>query len=289
MMSETDNAKAEPAEDSAVDGKASGPQSRAAAPAEAPPADFASLKAGLPDDIRDDPALDPFTSFEGIARSLVNAQALVGKRVEEMTADQLAAVHSRHGRPETPDGYQLSRPEDMPKGMNYSEDLERAARSWFHEAGLSQVQAEELFAKWNGYAAEKFNGFAHARQAATEDGVKALRAELGPAFDRKVKLAGRAVRQFGGKELQKFLDDTGLGNDPKLVRAFISIAEKVGEDTVIGDGGDSFAMTADEARKGIARIMAEPAYFNANHPEHDAKVAEAQRLFQLAHPEPGAG
>jgi hypothetical protein len=93
------------------------------------------------------------------------------------------------------------------------------------------------------------------------------------------------VAEFGGEPLGQFLDETGLGDDPRLIRAFARIAEMVGEDSLVGTGERDFIATPEAAREEIARGLRDPAYFDANHPEHAASVDRMRGLFATAYPE----
>lgn len=255
----------------------------AEAPQEGQASDFAELRSTLPDDLRGAPALAPFTSFEGMARSLVEAQRMVGKRISDASPEELGRYYERHGRPAAPDGYEFT-PSDGGGGGAPSQ-LESEARSWFFDAGLSQRQAEVLYDRWNEFAVAQ----QHQAQQTLEDSrsraEEELRREWGRVYDRKVTAAARAVRQLGGDDLGSFLDETGLGNDPRMIRAFARIAEQIGEDSLVGEGGGPFSLSPHAAREEITKAMASPAYFDADHPDHGKAVDRMRDLFAAAYPE----
>ena len=194
-----------------------------------PAPDFSGLKSTLPEDLRNEPALTPFTSFEGMARSLVDAQKMVGKRIGDASPEELGRYYEQHGRPKTPEGYQFGLSEgavdEAPRR------LENEARRWFFDAGLSQRQAEELHDRWNTFASAQQEENKQLLKESWTQAENALRREWGRVYDRKVAAASRAVRELGGEDLGTFLDDTGLGNDPRMIRAFARIAEQIGEDS----------------------------------------------------------
>lgn len=245
---------------------------------------FGALRAGLPEELRTHPALSPYTSLEGLARSHVAAQRMIGKRIEDASPEDLARFHSRHGRPETADGYDFGLPADS-GGREVSGALEQAARSWFHEAGLSQHQAEVLHRHWTEFAGTHAREAEHLAEETRAAAERELRGEWGRAYERRVAAAARAVAEFGGTALAEYLDETGLGNDPRLVRAFAGIADQIGEDSLVGEGDAEFAVAPDAARAEIARRLREPAYFDANHPDHAESVERMRMLFAAAYPE----
>jgi hypothetical protein len=60
---------------------------------------------------------------------------------------------------------------------------------------------------------------------------------------------------------------------------FSRLAEQIGEDNLVGEPTE-LVMTPDEAQRQLKEVMRQDGpYLDAKHPEHDAYVAEAQRLF----------
>lgn len=252
------------------------------------PDGFALLRDGLPEDLRGHPALSSYTSLEGLARSHVAAQRMVGKRIEDASPEELGRFYSRHGRPEKPEAYDFGvSPGPDGAAAEQPGELERSARAWFLDAGLSQRQAEVLYRHWNEFAVAQARDGEISAAEGRANAERELRSEWGRTYDRKVTAASRAVAEFGGEAMAEYLDETGLGNDPRLIRTFARIAELVGEDSLVGEGdrqGD-FSVTPDAARGEIAKTLRDPAYFDANHPEHAASVDRMQALFAAAYPE----
>lgn len=57
---------------------------------------------------------------------------------------------------------------------------------------------------------------------------------FGPAWQEEVSKAVRAADAFGGAELRKLLEETGLGNHPVMVRTFHAVARCISEDVTPG-------------------------------------------------------
>lgn len=53
--------------------------------------------------------------------------------------------------------------------------------------------------------------------------------------------ARRAIEKFGGPELMKELAETGLGNHPVWVRAFVRIGAAMADDSIAGSSGGAAA------------------------------------------------
>lgn len=69
--------------------------------------------------------------------------------------------------------------------------------------------------------------------------VKADKEIGGDKLTSNLSAAQRALEQFGDPELKEYLDSTGLGNHPALVKAFIKVGKAMSEDKVVTGGHES--------------------------------------------------
>lgn len=69
--------------------------------------------------------------------------------------------------------------------------------------------------------------------------VKADKEIGGDKLTANLSAAQRALEQFGDQELKEYLDSTGLGNHPALVKAFIKVGKAMSEDKVVTGGHES--------------------------------------------------
>ena len=83
-----------------------------------------------------------------------------------------------------------------------------------------------LFAKWDSEA--------KAERAKWSEEIKADKEFGGQAFDANVQHARRAVAKYGGTDLAKLLDSTGLGDHPVVLRTFMRLGKALAEDSVAG-------------------------------------------------------
>lgn len=65
----------------------------------------------------------------------------------------------------------------------------------------------------------------------------------GDKLTANIGMAQKALDQFGTPELRTYLEQTGLGNHPDLVRCFMKIGKSMGEDSMVmaGNGGQRSA------------------------------------------------
>jgi len=198
--------------------------------------------AQLPDTYKGNEA---FTGFKTVGDFAADYLALKGKAAElegkvtdtipklpeNATDEQKAAYYAALGRPETPDKYELAKP-DLPDGLPYDEAVESWFRGTAHALGLTQEQAGKLFAAYNDLTKQAFTTQEAARTKAYADGVEALKKEWGPeGYPANVEVMRRAVEQFGGPDFKAFMDESGLGNNPIIIKTFVAIGKSMGEDS----------------------------------------------------------
>lgn len=237
-----------------------------------------SFLESLSKELQDIPTLKKFKDVESLAKSYVNAQQLLGKKLEQLGPDELKSVIGRALQaPESPDEYDIT-------GTN--EEAITFYKNLAHELQLNPKQAKELVERFN--QAEEDNKKQHEinlieeRRKLEED----LKKDWGKLFDRNKKLAGDAIIEFGGTELAEALDAAGLGNNVQILKTFSKIGETFLESDFVGETGlGQFGMSPEQARQKIASLKQSNEFMSAflkkGHPGHAAAVeemAEAHRI-----------
>lgn len=247
----------------------------------------------LPEDLRGHESLKDFKDVGGLAKSFIDTQAMVGNSVripgENASDEDVAKFYTSLGRPETPDGYELSTWE-QPQGFKANEDMTSSFKTVGHQLGLTGKQMEGL----NNWYGEQINGMATNMQTDRDNRAKTVmaefRKELGASADAKIDLASAAMNKFASKEIIEYLDETGLGNDPMLLRLFMGVADNMGEDQILnGNVNNSMQLTPALAKEEIAKLQRDAdfmrQYNTAGDPGHEDAKKKMTDLFQLAYPE----
>ena len=237
----------------------------------------------LSEDLRSSPSVQKFTDVNGMAKSYINLEQMVGadkvaKPGKSWTDDQYNEFYNSIGRPESADGYDF----DL-EGIANPEAAD-ALRQAMWEAGLQPRQANRL-AEFVSQSEQASMAEADSRiEAAVFEAEQSLRSEFGQAFEQRVGLAQNAARTLLGKEgMQMFetvrlSDGRKLGDLPEVVKMFSHLAEQIGEDNLVGEPTEMI-MTPEEASRQIAEMTRRDGpYFDRMHPEHDTYVAEVLRL-----------
>ena len=115
-----------------------------------------------------------------------------------------------------PEKYEFQAGEGVELDAEALKDFEPVARE-LNLAGVQQRQADAWQAQTEEWAATV--------KADKEIGGDKLTANLG--------VAQRALDTFGTPELKEYLNGTGLGNHPELVKAFVKVGKAMSEDGVV--------------------------------------------------------
>lgn len=151
---------------------------------------------------------------------------------QEQKVDAKAEVKDEKAGEEKPVEYKLEIGEDSPITKEHLDKIAEYAK----ERGLSQeaaqklvdMQAETLKTQRQGLVDEfkkTADGWRATAQADKEIG--------GDGFNRNVELAKRVVDKFGSEAFRKALNETGFGNHPELLRTFVRIGQRMGDDTLV--------------------------------------------------------
>ncbi|WP_225182159.1 peptidase [Pectobacterium aroidearum] len=121
--------------------------------------------------------------------------------------------------------------EPLAKELGLSQENAQKVVDAYASKILPQIQQQQL-ANWQ----KTVEGWAETVKADKEIGGDKLTANIGKAQ--------QAMMQFGGDELKQALEETGLGNHPALVKAFVKIGHAMSEDKMLGGGSDGEQLSA---------------------------------------------
>jgi len=194
---------------------------------------------GVADEYRE--GVSKFETPNDLAKGYLEIEKLSGSKIKlptpESSAEEVSAFYDRVGRPANADGYELPRP-DMPEGMTYNEDFEKAIRSVAYEAGISKAQLQALSKAFNEYQVQEYTNFNAELQRTHEEGERVLKEKWGAKYDENLEVARRACKELGDEDFTNLLVESKLGNNPVFIKAFHNIGMKILNDTLVkGEGG----------------------------------------------------
>ncbi len=239
---------------------------------------------------RDHPSLQHYNDINGLAKSHINAQKMIGadKIVlpgKHATEEEIGEFYTKLGRPAKAEDYQLAT--QLGEGV----EPDTAMIGWFqgiaHKAGLTPNQAKILMDEYNVQSDQNLALDESKIQQRLDQTVNELRREYGQSFEDRMNI-GKAVLQTHsdlGFADQMLNDGTRVGDHPDFIK-FINnvgkyIVDNIGEDKLEGvktSGG----MGPDEVRTKLAEITAPNSpYWDNKHPEHTFYVQEGLRYREM--------
>lgn len=255
----------------------------------------------LPEDMRGNESLAQIPDIQTLAKGYLDAQTYAGgairipsneageddwsafnKKLKDKVPTLLnlpgdeeaakAALFARLGRPETAEGYEGydTAPEDLKQFLDFA-----------HQTGLSNAQVKG----WLDHRAEAESASQEQAENDASEAVDLLKKEWGHAYEKKLSDAKKAVTAYADQETQQFLTESGLSENPGMIRLMAAIGATLTEEQTANlDGVNQFTMSPAEAKERIAEI-----YNNSNHPYHTGRNQDAEanmaKLFAIAHPE----
>ena len=181
----------------------------------------------------------------------------------ESVAEWLKSNGTTFGIPESPDKYDVQRPDSWPKDAPWNDALESKVR----EIGLAKGMSNDAVNAMVGLYAENIMALDQQATADFERGsaemMAALEKDWGDQTQAKLTLASQAASVIAEKA---GLDASGMENlaaalKPKIgdagtMRVFAAIGEMMGDDQmVLGEGGTSLNTTPAEARAQLDQLQ----------------------------------
>jgi len=240
--------------------------------------------AGLPTELKALVETKGYRTPADVVQAYAHAQRAIGSEKIPLPKDGTwdPVARERLGIPAVPGGYAVKRPE-LPDGLAWDEGFEKAALPVAHGLGLTPQQLQGLMDFYASHQAEAFATAGRARHHEQEQAASALKDEWGPDYAVKLAQAARAARYFGGEDLVTLLNESGLGNNPQLIRAFEKAGALLGEDTLKGGSdGSGQGLAPTDAMRRARELMQKPGYLKREHPDHFDLVAEVNAMFERA-------
>jgi hypothetical protein len=244
-----------------------------------------SWKDSLPDELKTDPSLLKFNSVDALAKSYKHLEKTIGgnKLVipdKHATNEDWAEVFKQLGNPEKLEDYSITVPESEFVDKDFVESFKERA----HGLGILPMQAQELLNWYNESNSKAAEQVQEQSQAQLNETMNSLKQEWGVGMNEKLTRAQMAVKELGGDDLAGFLNESGLGNNPQLIRAFAKVGDLLSEDKSVQGGRPAPVTSGDLVARAKEMIGdANHAYNNPAHPNHRAAREEVKKLYEQAY------
>jgi hypothetical protein len=202
-------------------------------------------RAALPDEFKNHDYVKTFTKPGDFVKAALEAKTerdTLNERVkgaifkpdDKSTPEQREEFYRSLGKPEKPTEYEFPKGE----GVEHDPKLTEWAQGIFHQANLNKEQASVISTAWDKFIQGVAQAQAEAAKNARAEAETKIKAEMGDKYPAAVELTRRFIEKYAKPEELQFLDESGLGNHPILIRMIVDFAQKTGEDTgLIGEKG----------------------------------------------------
>lgn len=217
---------------------------------------------------------------ESMAKGFNGLEQLLGKKAhaiippnEKSTPEEIAEYRKAIGVPESPEGYKL-KPEQLPDGVTWDDSVAKRAAELAHRHNIPAAAMSELMKFDMERAALMNQAAASMIETQLESGRAELQRVYGDKMPEKIELARRAAVTAG-------VDPSSQGFvDPQVVKAIVSLAEKLSDDRLVEGNQTGISSTRARARD-IMTNESNPLY--QRYQDGDSEVVDqVRRMITMA-------
>lgn len=237
-----------------------------------------SWQDGLSADYKGNASLESLKSVDDLAKSYIHAQSMIGRDravipTDKSTPEEVQEFYSKLGMP-APSEYGFEGLGDDDFGNSFKELLVKN--------NILPNQGAELMKFISESKEGEDTSIDSDYEALVQEGLEDLRTEWGDGFDANVGRASGVIDKYGNQELKDYLNESGLGNDPMLLKIFSKIGASLGEDGFKGTA--STPLNKDSAKARINEMYADSTgpMYDKSHPQHADTMKELEYLFGIS-------
>ena len=241
--------------------------------------DLPEFLKGIDAEFASEPSLKNMKDMNSLVKSFIHAQKSIGSDKiviprKDATPEQWKEVYTKLGLP-SKEEYKIT------KGVKAILDDTFYAKvsEVGHELGILPHQMNAFVQKIEEDAMSKREAHLNSLKTSQEEAVANLKKEWGDSFDAKIFNAKEVIKKFGSEEDIKFIQESGLSNDPRFVKFVEKIGSTMKEAKII-EGKDSNNSPADY-KADLDSIMKDKnhPYWNKDHIGHEAAKKQVSELF----------
>lgn len=227
---------------------------------------------GIPQEFAGDPMFEGYTALPDVLnefKTLKTVQSqhekngLVPFIGEDSPPEAVQAFYEKLGKPKAAAEYDLKPPEDLPQGLDFSDEAAAEFAQFAFDNNLTKAQAAAGFELWNQKMVQMSQGMETAKEESLNNNLAVLE-EIwgGPAESEKFKAneanAHRAFNFVADSDLsQKFKDDPMIASNPLVLEVLSRLGAKMSPDTVPTVGASLPATKFNDTQASAERAVAD--------------------------------
>ena len=187
-----------------------------------------------------------------------------------------ARMRTLRGVPETPDGYELKAPAELPSGTSWDDATAKDFAAFAHKEGFGKEEVQKLTEYQMSLESKRMEAYMKQQDAALTEAFGTKRAEA-------LKNASAAASALGVD-----VNDPSIGNNASVIKLLAKVHEKLGESSFVAangpaDGGGSVNLQAKALELGKQAMQAQAAGDFAKYNELNRQQSDiARKLASLA-------
>lgn len=252
-------------------------------PTSNPPVEVPEFLKGVEASLLNEASVKNVKDLNSLVKSYVHAQKMIGadKVVipqKGATQEQWNEVFTKLGLPKKEE-YKIQKVEKSVLG----DEFYSKAQELGHELGILPQQMQGFIHKLELDASQKHEAMLGQYKTNQEQAVNDLKKEWGEAFDSKLYNAQEVLKKFGDENTMQFIRESGLGNNPQMIKFLEKIGNSMKEAKIIeGKSSDNSPADYQASLDSILKDRNHP-YWNREHVGHAAAQKQVSELFSKLH------
>ena len=254
----------------------------------APPAPV-DWRTHLTDELKADPVVSKWAEkasekdipglIKGYAHTFTKMGSAINLPGKDAKPEDVAALRTKlyeagvfTAPPADPKEYGLTKIENLPDGLQWSDELAGKFATALHKHGVPKAALADLLPLY----LDALGGSVNTLTVDREQSLATLKAEHGEQYDARVEAVKRISQGlFRTPEELQFFEQTGLGDHPAFLSVMLRLAPLALQDSSFMESlpSQGGAISGDAAREEYAKIISDPAHpMHAGYLRKDPKV-----------------
>lgn len=240
----------------------------------------------IPDSYKDRAWLKKYNTIEDMFKGMDGAQELIGKRPagiphENASPEEWNEFYNKLGRPESPDKYNIEYPQDLPEGVQISDEQHQNFTKLAHEIGLTQKQVEQLAAFDMKRTQDTLASMHPDMEALDREFDDFAKSAFGERQDQAIENAQKLISKHAPKEMHEHLQNLGNKELIALTSVLDAVTQNyIREDSTMSQGTTPEPVSRDMLMKEAHDLMRSEAYRNQFHVDHEITRRRIDEIYR---------
>lgn len=245
---------------------------------------FTHWKDLLTEEYKDHTFLKGHEDLNSLAKEYVHQKHLIGKKLSDLTVEELNEIQMKQGRPARIEDYEIQIQEPM------REDDITFAKSLAFKNGWTNEQLNENIKAFKERENMMVSLWEQDQKRTRQLWRDQLKQEWGPEFEKRINTIKQFQDEFFTEGLKKMMSNpqANMGDNPEILKTLYNVAKHFEKGTYVGkETGMAGGMTMNQAIEEIRRIDHNPEMVkilqDITHPAHNEIKDKRNKLFTIAY------